>query len=324
MPSIQILPQNQQETFSQLLGRGLGTGLNQGLQQSLQSFLEQQQQGDLERSLVQAGVPSEIAKVYGRLTEGGKTAAFQKGIELGERNQPQDFFEQEQYITPEDDYIEEEKFEKIPPPSSREIGLTKKEGIQRQESRYKPNIDAIEKTENKLYGLESEGSGIDQLENLNKSGKLPKGIGRLNVKSDGTLRLPFLANPETELFVKTLNEFTTKAKDSFGARVTNFELNRFLQRLPSLMNSEEGRQLIINQMKYINQLDQLKESSLVKAFEKSGGSRKIDLDTAKGYARKIRAKEEQRLRKKINELVKRSDKFDEKKENRPPLESFFK
>jgi hypothetical protein len=61
-----------------------------------------------------------------------------------------------------------------------------------------------------------------------------------------------------------------KAKDSFGARVTNFEIDRFMQQLPSLANTEEGREIILEQMKTINEMDNLHQTSLRDVYRKYG------------------------------------------------------
>ena len=151
---------------------------------------------------------------------------------------------------------------------------------------------------NKLKGLESEGLSIQSLQNLNATDKLPKGLGRINVNfQTGELRLPFIASPEAQQFVKTVNDFTTKAKDTFGARITNFELNRFLRRLPTLMNSTEGRKSILRQMEIVNRLNTLNEQAILDTFEKVGGIRNIDYDEAERRARKEIAKESNDLKK---------------------------
>lgn len=94
------------------------------------------------------------------------------------------------------------------------------------------------------------------LTNLNDSGKLPSGQESWMIDSDGNVRytaqLLGKANPETERYVKTLNEFIKGAKEFFGSRVTNFDLDSYLKTLPNLLTSEEGRRVILEQMKLFN------------------------------------------------------------------------
>ncbi len=77
-------------------------------------------------------------------------------------------------------------------------------------------------------------------------------------------------SPETQLFVKTVNDFTTKAKDSYGSRVTNFDLQQFMKRLPTLANSTEGRGLILKQMEILNEIDELDHKTLQEVYDHYG------------------------------------------------------
>jgi hypothetical protein len=121
-------------------------------------------------------------------------------------------------------------------------GMTSKEAAQFRLQYRKENEPIRKEANQKLKALSLEQRSIDQLKRINEKGTLPEGLGRLNVNfSTGELRIPFAANPDTQLFVKTIQDFTTKAKDTFGARVTNFELGQFLKRLPTLANTADGR-----------------------------------------------------------------------------------
>ena len=136
------------------------------------------------------------------------------------------------------------------------------------------------------------------LNDLNESKKLPEGLGRLNVSyKEGNLVVPALANAETQKYIKTVNQFLNKAKDTFGARVTNFELDRFLQQLPTLANTEEGRREILKQMKYFNSIQNTYQSELQKYIDEKGGIRNVDWDAAKRRA-------EERARPQIEEAKK--------------------
>ncbi len=136
------------------------------------------------------------------------------------------------------------------------------------------------------------------MEDLNKSKKLPKDLQRLNIDEEGNLRLPFASSPEAQRYVKTLNEFSVGAKDTFGSRVTNFDLQQYLKRYPTLMNSEEGRKQLLEQMKIVNQINAVYYKNLKNVYDKAGGVRNIDADIAERFA-------EQLSEDKVNELSKR-------------------
>jgi hypothetical protein len=171
-------------------------------------------------------------------------------------------------------------------------GITPKERVGRQAELYKDNVKFYTEGTANYKGKQSEERSVKQLQNLNDSGKLPKGLTKsLNVDwTTGELRVPSAANAETQLFIKTINEFVRKARDSFGARVTNFELDKFLQGLPTLANTEEGRRMILSQMQAINGIDQIYESNIKKVYDHYG-LRNIDRQQAEAIAEQMSQKQ---------------------------------
>ncbi len=167
---------------------------------------------------------------------------------------------------------------------SRDLGLKPVERVKREDQRYKINLKSYDEWQDKTRSLADENRRLDVMEQLNESDKLPKGVGLLNVDKMGNLRFPFLSSKESQKYQKLLNEFVQNARDSFGARVTNFELDVFLKRLPTLWNSKEGRQAVLKQMKIVNQINNLYETGKLEAFKKSGGIRKLDVDQAEEYS----------------------------------------
>lgn len=163
-------------------------------------------------------------------------------------------------------------------------GLTPAEKVKREQQRYNMNLPLFEAVQTKQRTAEMEAEELGVLEDLSpKIGVLQ----RLNINpTSGNLLIPALASPEAQRFVKTVNDFTRLAKDSYGSRVTNFDLEQFMKRLPTLANSEEGRGQIIQQMKLINKINQAHDKSLLEVFDKHGGIRKIDFDIAQNIAEK--------------------------------------
>ncbi len=183
-----------------------------------------------------------------------------------------------------------------------DVGLTPKERVKRQDDRFKLQTPLVVKNNEVLTGLENEQASINLLGELEGSGKLGQGLHKLNINpKTGDLIIPQLGNAEEQLFVKTVNDFTVKAKDSFGARVTNFELDRFMQRLPTLANSPEGRQLILRQMGIINEINQLEKRAVQEVFDQYG-VRNIDYVDAENKAREKIKGEKEELRKKYLDL----------------------
>lgn len=262
-----------------------------------------------------------FADIWKAAPTGGKTELLKMGIESKLRGQDiGDMFEDTGIGT-----IQGEKQQpEVPVKGKKEIdfdkGLTPKERTRRQEDRYAKNLPLYQELEKKRVGLESEKDALTVLEDLSPQ---IGAIERLNINPQtGELILPALASKEAQRFVKTINDFTTKAKDTYGARVTNFELDRFLKRLPTLANSEEGRTEIIKQMQIINDINKKKEDNLNRIFDEYGGIRNIDFDQAERLADKRSKPEVDNLRKEFSKIDANLDKqqkktIDDRKKNTP-------
>jgi hypothetical protein len=246
-------------------------------------------------SLVKAGYPEETAKIWQGQMEnaptGGQSDVIRqvndlikrspagKGV-LGNESVPEEDAELQNIISNQDE------------------GLTPSEKVKRESERFKTGQPVREEAASKIRGFTRDKERLGILESLNESKKLPKNFGLINVDKEGNLRLPFAASPEAQRFIKTLNEFSASAKDTYGSRVTNFDLAQYMKRFPTLLNSDEGRKQILDQMKIVNDINAVYYKNLQDIFSKAGGARRIDADTAQDLADR---KSEQT----INELVKR-------------------
>jgi hypothetical protein len=311
---VQILPES--PSFGSQLGRNLGTGLSQGISSGVDFAsklgVEKEKSKLIINALIEKGVSPEDAQLYSRLTKGGQTAFVKDVLESEKRKKDLSPFnplkrqkdllgseqktETEEQLSPEemvDREIEQENY-------IQDLGLTPAERVKREKERFDTGYKKYEESGAKLRGMTRDKERLDILEKLNSSDKLPQNMGRLNVDKEGNLRFPFASTPEAERFIKTLNEFSAGAKDTYGSRVTNFDLQQYMRRYPTLVNSKEGRRQILQQMKIVNQINSTYYKNLKDAYDKAGGVRKIDADRADMLA-------EKKSEPKIQELVKKFD-----------------
>ena len=268
--SFVVLPQ--QETALGSLGESLGVGVAQGLQQQLSEFHQQKKMQETEDTFKRQGYPEDLAKLAAAATTGGQTEVLKQLLEMRQRTP---FFQEREEISPRGIEIEED------------VGLTPGEKVKREEGRFAKQSEKYGDLSEKTSKLGQEQIRLQRLQELNEGGDLPRGLGRLNVNlKSGELILPFASSADSQEFVKIVNDFLSGAKETFGARVTNFEVNRFLRRLPSLLNTEEGRRRVLRQMEIINQLNTLHNQAILDEFDSRGGVRKIDFDVASRNARK--------------------------------------
>lgn len=211
---------------------------------------------------------------------------LEKLLSLGEmggaESSPASPFEQLQ--SPE----EPDLFEKLQNISAtQDTGLLPEEKVSRGKERYATGLKEYQEATTILHDRAQDKERLNILESLNASDKLPKNLSRLNVDKEGNLKLPFLASADAQRYVKTLNEFSSGAKGTFGARVTNFDLAQYMKRFPTLLNTKEGRRQLLEQMKLVNQLNSVYYKNLKKVYDEAGGVRNIDSDRAEYLAEKL-------------------------------------
>ena len=151
---------------------------------------------------------------------------------------------------------------------------------------------------------------LERLEQLNDSGKLPAGLGKINVDpNSGDLVIPTQANKETQLYVKTINDFLESIKESFGARITDFDIRAFMKRLPTLANSEDGRRIILKQMKNLTDLNLSETDSYKQVFNKYG-VQNIDYSNVSKIAEDYRAPQEKQITDEFRNILNKSNEED--------------
>jgi len=151
-------------------------------------------------------------------------------------------------------------------------GMTKAEKVSWENKNQAANNKELKETQTKKKGYQTNDMLIKSMQET--SPYLPSGIGKMLLIDPATgdvrptAQLANQINPETQLYVKNLKQFLKGAKDFFGARVTNFDVNAFMAQLPTLLNSEDGRRLILNQMGLVNEFESVYNNTLNDGLKK--------------------------------------------------------
>lgn len=185
--------------------------------------------------------------------------------------------------------------------------MTNAERVKWENNNEKDNNKLLKETEDKKKSFRSNDVLIKSMTQVNDGKYLPDGLSKLLIidPETGDIRptaqLLKVQNPQTELYVKNLKQWLKGAKDFFGARVTNFDVSSFMAQLPSLLNSEQGRRLILKQMQYVNDLESIHNNTLNEGLKKYG--RTANYSQISGIVDKKVEDKEQDLLGKINNLV---------------------
>lgn len=127
---------------------------------------------------------------------------------------------------------------------------------------------------------------VERLEQLNNSDQLqnPQSWGNYIGSALYGATHPFTGQSgywtkETQEFKKLQTEFLRNAKSIFGGRITNEEMRRYLDSIPSLSQSKEGRAQVLNDMKLMGQAAQLRDQAMSQIIRENNGIPPLDLRT---------------------------------------------
>lgn len=157
--------------------------------------------------------------------------------------------------------------------------------IKAKEANRKTNEETLNQVNERSKVRAADLRDVGLLKNLSE--RLPSGLSKwLEVDPNtGSLRptanLFELAPTEAQQWEKIIARFAGRARDSYGARVTNFELETFLKQFPSLLNSPEARSKILEMMEINYKLDQLYDDAYKQVIDYYGKDNisKGDADT---------------------------------------------
>jgi hypothetical protein len=131
---------------------------------------------------------------------------------------------------------------------------------------------------NKRYRSASETEGnLNQMEDLARSGKLTSPLMNRAVKFFD-VPLSVLGNPKNELYDKLSSQLVSGVNDAFRGQIRVVEIENFKDRIPTLMNSDEGKLLIIKQMKLAGQAAKLDKEATDYIIQQNGGVPPYDLE----------------------------------------------
>lgn len=111
----------------------------------------------------------------------------------------------------------------------------------------------VDTNEDLAKSTEEDRRVLAQMEQLNKEGLINPSKAFV-LQALGLEDVAALSNPASEQFKKLQNYFLRNLKNVFGGRITDREVTLYMQGIPSLFNSEEGRRRIIEDLRMINNI----------------------------------------------------------------------
>lgn len=122
---------------------------------------------------------------------------------------------------------------------------------------------------------------LDRMQELVNKGNLPEGLfnsvleglsDRLGIDISG------IQNADAQEFKKLSKDFVKNAKSFFGARLTDMDLKTFLQTVPTLSQSNDGRQRVINNLRNLEEAKVIRKQALDSILRANNGRRPRDIE----------------------------------------------
>jgi hypothetical protein len=152
----------------------------------------------------------------------------------------------------------------------------KKQAHKERLESFKFNQTQIKDITEKAKSARQAISDLDRMEELEKEGKLDS-PGYADLLKRSGFDLPALQKEGSQEFNKIAQNFLRNAKQYYGGRVSNFEVEQFLKTIPSLSQSPEGRKRVIANLKNISRAELEYNKALRDILKENKGSIPLDL-----------------------------------------------
>ncbi|HEX5553456.1 MAG TPA: hypothetical protein VFX43_09430 [Chitinophagaceae bacterium] len=276
---VQILPRN--PGFLERIGLGLSEGLPQAIE-GFADLRQQQQAANQKQQLLDSLFPKTTKQNNGSFGE----SIGPRSLE-GNNFSPESISDQQLLalnLSGDPELKSAANFIQKQKELAQTERLTEKKlAAQKQQKYFDKNEPQLIEMANTQRNLEQEDMRFARMQELsNDPSKFPSApVAALFSKGGqlGTIASSLLS-PEAQEFVKLVVDSTSAIKDTYGARVTNFDLETYLKKLPSLFNTPEGRERILRDLRIINEINRLHNEGISSIFEEKGGSGAIPFSEA--------------------------------------------
>lgn len=126
---------------------------------------------------------------------------------------------------------------------------------------------------------------LDRMETLIKKGNLVGGAwgSILDSVFHGIFGFGFdlhtFLHPDSQEFRKLSNDFLKDAKDTFGSRLTNYDVKTFLSTVPTLSQTDAGKMRVIRNLRSFNDAALARKKAMDDIIKENGDKRPANLDT---------------------------------------------
>ena len=167
-----------------------------------------------------------------------------------------------------------------------------------REKEMEPKVDALEDL---LHTTENTGVQLDALNEIFSQAnddEFPSTIMAGIFTKDGQLNPVFESqlSPTANRAAKIIADQIRGIKSELGSQISGFEVQQWLNRLPKLLMSPEGRREVTRDLRVFNKMNEHFQRGVLDIIDREGGAGKISMSKAKKVYRKENADEINEMR----------------------------
>jgi hypothetical protein len=275
----------------QSFGSGLAQGFGSGLQALAQQKLQQVQQRNLGQKLQEgygfkpeeaqafAELPPELQKIAFKEKQAAPgRQAYAQALGLGGQ-EPSGLQNANQLAG-----LTERQASEVAKLRQQERHFETKLKVAEQKEADKETLPYYKEITKEAVSARNNDKRLDRMEQLINAGKLagPTTNALIDTAAKGIfgigIDLSGLQNADTQEFNKISKDFLKEAKSIFGARLTDTDVKFFLQTVPTLLNSDEGKKRVIFNLKSFNEAAKIRKQVADEIIEQNNGRRPRNID----------------------------------------------
>lgn len=161
-------------------------------------------------------------------------------------------------------------------------------------ARYKATEDYRDEVRQQYLAAHNTKMDIGRLEKINREGKLPDPLAYKVLKDAGWDILALNRSADPQEFLKIQQNFLKNMKAIFGARISIQEMEQYIQGIPSLLQTPEGRERVFRNFRIMADIAE-KRFETMRAIQKESGG-KIPLDLAEAVEERMTPYMEQKIK----------------------------
>jgi len=294
---VQVIPRtpSASENLANLLGagaQGLGQGYQAGMQGKLQQMMDarksaaerQRMEGVFEElglPKAYAGLPEGVTKeLLKEKTQENKLQQLMHLLGGGQGGQggEEGVDVNEEQVGPRGGISDENilAISAIDPNMARLLQGQKEAGYKREATAFKETKDTRQDILKGAKAAQENNMRLDRMETLIDEGNLIPGAFNSFLQKVG-LDIPALKNPDSQEFEKLSTDMTRNAREIYGNRLTNFEVQTFLKTIPTLSQTTEGQKRVIHNLRLLNEGARLRSRAMNKIIKSNKGIPPFDI-----------------------------------------------